>query len=35
MCGRVELDGADYEFVGIFVHGAGGVVGGGEGDIER
>ena len=29
---RIEFDGADYEFIGFPVHGAGRVVGGGEGD---
>ena len=33
--GRAEPDGADYEFVGVSVYGVGGVVGGGEGYIER
>ena len=32
---RIESYGADHEFVGIPVHGAGGVVGGREGDIKR
>ena len=32
---RVEPYDSDYEFVGVLVYGAGGVVGGGEGDFER
>lgn len=29
---RIELDGSDYEFAGVLVYGAWGVVGGEEGD---
>ena len=32
---RIEFDGADYEFIGFLVHGAGRVVGGREGDWTR
>ncbi len=32
---RVESDGADYEFVGVFVYCSGRLVGGGEGHFER
>ena len=35
MCCRAEPDGSDYELAGILVYGAGGVVGGGQGDFER
>lgn len=33
--GRAELDGADYEFVGVSVYGVGRMVGRGESNNER
>ena len=31
---RIESHGPDYEFIGVFVHGVGGMVGGGQGHWE-
>lgn len=35
VCGRIESYGADYQFIGVFVHRAGGVVCGEEGYFSR
>jgi hypothetical protein len=35
VCDRIESYSADYELVGVLIHGVGGVVGGGEGHYER
>ncbi len=34
-CGRIEPHGPDHKFVGVSVYGVGGVVGGGQGYIQR